>query len=381
MNSLELIDAIEVAKDSAEMIISTAEKECRKLSDKEQTQLNELRETIKALRAQQTDNNNISKTIMTENFSIIKAIRNVANNRAQDSISQAVIEAGANEMRKAGLNYVGQIQLPSAEVRAITVANEGEDIVATDLFDVVAPLQKSNALIQAGAKFVTGLIGDVKYPVMNNANVTWEGEIAKAGDGNITFKHVKLSPKRLTVEVPISKQFLLQDSVGAEQAIRAEIVKAISAKLEATLLGDEIGTDTKPAGLFYTTETLPVVSDFSALADVESELDGYTSFGEPKYILSPKAKASLRTMPKGEASGMVFANGEVDGTKALTTAHVAGKKFVYGDFSQYVIGQWGNTDLTVDTVTLAGEGSIRLVVNAYFDAKPLRPEALVVATL
>ena len=86
-------------------------------------------------------------------------------------------------------------------------------------------------------------------------------------------------------------------------------------------------------------------------------------------------------MAKGEGKEMVFANGEVDGTPALCTSNVKDKMFAYGDFSQYIIAQWGNIDLTVDNVTLAANGQIRLVVNAYFDAKPLRAEAIKVAKL
>ena len=93
---------------------------------------------------------------------------------------------------------------------------------------------------------------------------------------------------------------------------------------------------------------------------------------------SNKAKAALRAMAKSSKSTqLVFENGEVDGTKALNTSHVAGKKYIYGDFSNLAIGQWGAIDLTVDPYTLARSGQIRLVVNAYFDAKILRPTAFV----
>ena len=42
-----------------------------------------------------------------------------------------------------------------------------------------------------------------------------------------------------------------------------------------------------------------------------------------------------------------------------------------------VIGQWGGIDLTVDPYTQAAKGKVRLVINAYFDAKPRRAEAFV----
>ena len=327
------------------------------------------------------EKNNRNSNTMKKNFSLLKTIRSIANNQPVDSLNNAVLSAGANEMRKAGLNYVGQIQLPAESRAAITVEVEGEDVVATDLMDVVKPLQAMNVMVKAGAKYITGLVGDVQYPIMSNASCTWEGETAKAKDGAVTFTNVKLSPKRLTTIVPISKQFLLQDGVGAEAAIREEIVNAINAKLEATILGSEAGTGTMPGGIFAG-EITTSITDFKGLCDLEAGLEDANVYGELKYIVSPKAKAALRNMAKStKSTQLVFENGEIDGTPALCTSHVKDKKIAFGDFSQYIIAQWGNLDITVDNVTLAGEGQIRLVVNAYFDAKPLRNVAIKVAQI
>lgn len=316
---------------------------------------------------------NTNSNKMEKRFSVLTAIRNVANGQTQDEVTAAVLAEGNAEMRKAGLNFVGQIQLP-AEARALTVASEGEDVVATDFMDVITPLQARNVMIKAGAKYVTGLVGDVQYPVMSNGACTWEGETATAKDGSPAFTNVKLSPKRLTAIVPISKQFLIQDSVGAENAIREEIINAINAKLESTILGTGAGSATEPKGLLN--GTLTAVTDFKGLADLEAGLEEANVYGELKYIVSPKAKAALRNMPKSaKTTQLVYENDEIDGTPAFSTSHVGGTGFVFGDFSQYIIAQWGNLDITVDNVTLADKGQVRLVVNAYFDAKPLRDKA------
>ena len=322
------------------------------------------------------DINKRNITKMNKKFSLIKAIRSVANGQPQDSITKAVLAAGAKEMRSSALNYTGQIQLPGEARASITVDAEGEDVVATDLFDIVKPIQNRNVMAQAGAKFITGLVGDVQYPVMSKGAVTWEGETATANAGEPTFTNVKLTPKRLTAVVALSKQMLAQDSVGVENAVREEIINAVNAKLESTILGDAEGSTTQPAGLLNGT---PVsITNFAGICDLEAGLDGVEGYGEPKYIVSPKAKAALRGMAKGtKSTQLVFEDGEIDGTQAFCTAHLADKNLVYGDFGQYVIAQWGAIDITVDNVTLAAEGQVRLVVNCYFDAKPLRSNAIV----
>ena len=97
---------------------------------------------------------------------------------------------------------------------------------------------------------MTGLVGNVAIPMYSGSTVGWEGEIDAAKDGAGSFSEIELTPKRLTAFIDVSKQFLLQDSVSAEAMLRADIVKALSNKLEATILGDEAGSNKVPAGIF-----------------------------------------------------------------------------------------------------------------------------------
>ena len=61
----------------------------------------------------------------------------------------------------------------------------------------------------------------------------------------------------------------------------------------------------------------------------------------------------------------------------MNTSNVTKNCFAYGDFSNLAIAQWGAIDLVVDPYTKASEGMIRLVINAYFDAKVLRDGTIV----
>lgn len=347
------------------------------------TELNkpEIEEKVDETNELQTRNTNNKKQLNTMEFRLLKAINAVANNKTLDETASAVIGAGAEEMRKSGLSYGGQIQLPTSELRsAITVTAEGEDVVATDLYDIVEPLRAKNVLVQAGAKFLTGLVGDVQVPIMGAGNVTWEGETADASDAGIAFTSVKLSPKRLTAYVDVSKQFLVQDSKSAEALIRQDIINAINTKLEATILGTAAGTTSKPAGIFYG-KTLNKVTDFAGICDLEADVEDANVNGECKYVMSNKAKAAFRGMAKSNLTNeLVMNGGAIDGTPVLNTSNVPNQDFIYGDFSNLAIGQWGAIDLTVDPYTKAAQGQVRLVVNAYFDAKVLRESAFAVGT-
>ena len=322
-----------------------------------------------------------SNITMNKNFSLVKAIRSIANNSPLDDVTLAVINAGQEENRKSGVNAQGQIQLPTEERATVTVTAEGEDVVATDLFDILTPLRAKNVLVNAGARFMGNLVGNVQVPIMSKSNVTWEGETATASDGAPSFTHKTLSPKRLTAFIDISKQMIAQDSIGVENAIRQDLVNAINSKIEETVLGTAAGTTTQPEGIFHAV-TATSVANFADVCDKESDVEDANVLGECAYVMSNKAKSAMRSMIKGtNATGMVYENGEVDGTKAYNTSNVTGVKYVYGDFSNLAIGSWGGVDLTVDPYTKAADGQIRLVVNMFVDAVVLRPEAFAAATV
>ena len=174
--------------------------------------------------------------IMEKKFSLVKAIRNIAENRNLDDSTMAVINAGREEMRKSGLSYAGQIQLPSEKRAIVSVTAEGDDTVATDVFNILDPLRSNLVLAQAGAKVLDNLVGDVKIPVLGASNVGWEGENDDAADGSGAITSVTLKPKRLSCFIDISKQMIAQDSAGVEDAIRRDIVEAIAHKFQATIL-------------------------------------------------------------------------------------------------------------------------------------------------
>ena len=317
---------------------------------------------------------------MKKQFSLLKAINDIAHNRSLDAVSQAVINAGADEMRSAGQSFTGQIQLPVESRAAVTVTDEHDDVIEVQFADLLTPLRAKNVLVAAGAKYMSGLIGDVQVPIMGAGNVTWEGEVASAKEAGYTFSSKKLQPKRLTAYVDISKQFLVQDSIGAEQAIRADIVAAINSKLESTILGSAQGNTTTPAGIFYG-QTPKKITTFKDICDLEASIEDANVIGECKYVMSNKAKAALRNMPKSSKSTqLVMENGEVDGTPVLNTSNVEAQNIAYGDWNNLAIGQWGSIDLVVDPYTLAKDGQVRIVINAFFDAVTLRPEAFAFGT-
>ena len=392
MNTLELLDKKEQLKQRAEEIVSKAEKETRRLNEGEHAEFNsitvELEDIDKEIRkiASETKLTNTNNTSMKkEKFSLLKAINDVANSRQLDERAQEVVSAGIAEFRKSGQNYSGQIVLPIEERGDIqaTVEGAGQETVAEDKLALLEPLRANLVMVKAGASYLSGLVGNVSIPAYSGSNVSWAGEVAAATDGAGDFSEVNLEPKRLTAYVDVSKQFLIQDSASAEEMLKRDIVNAISDKLEATILA---GSATMPAGIFngVTPETKDIT--YKRLVDMETALEEANVAGNKCFIVSPSAKGILKTTAKDAlynvtdggvhtcvgCAGCLMEENEVNGYPVYCTSNVTSKGVVMGHFEDFVIGQWGGIDLTVDPYTQAANGKVRLVINAYFDAKPRR---------
>ena len=326
--------------------------------------------------------NNTNKKFNMKNFSLIKAINDVVNNRNINEDALTVIEMGAQEMRKSGLSYSGQIQLPVEERAAATdgaivatAETQGQEIVETEKLDILGPLRGKSILAEAGATFLTGLVGNISIPMYSGSTCGWKGEMVAADNGMGDFDTVELSPKRLTAYIDISKQFLVQDSVGAEEMLRADIVNALVAKLEQTIFGDADGDATKPAGIFYNAEEAN--PSYSAVCDAEADLTDY--LGDKRFVMSPTAKSAFKqTTISGQLSDLrlLMQGNEVDGYPVSASSNVVADGWAFGDFRELIVAQWGSIDIVVDPYTLATKNAIRLVINAFFDAKVRREGAI-----
>lgn len=381
-NTLELTDKKNQLEIRANAIVNQAEQESRKLNESELAEFNQITEEIRNTENEIKEindklNTQENKRNKMEKFSLINAINAVVNNRNLDESAQEVVNAGIAEMRKSGQSFSGQIILPVEERSTIqaTITNQGEEAVAEDTLNILEPLRNRLVLTQAGATYMTGLVGNVSIPTYSGTNVAWKGEVAAAADGAGEFDEVELSPKRLTAYLDISKQFLIQDSASAEEMLKNDIVRALAEKLESTILGNDAGSATQPAGIFKVI-TPPEDADvtYAGTVAMEQALDENNATGNYCYIVSPAVKAALRTAAKDSGSGLfTMENDEINGLPVYCTNSCAGA--VVGNFEDYVIAQWGGIDLTVDPYTQASNGKVRLVINAYFDAKPRRVES------
>ena len=364
-------------------IVALCKSEKRKLTEVEETEVANYKAQIEACNNDlqaieatlKNNNNNQIHNKMEKKFSLVSALRAAAVGAPQSEENMAVLNLGREQFTKNALQMQGQIQLPLVEdlEMAITYGDNDDKIVSESIFDVLTPLRANSVLSQAGARFITGAKGIINVPSMGDVTVSFEGENATTSDSTPTFTPNKFTPKRLSCVVPISKMMLETDSVGIENLVRNLIVEKVSEKIEETVLSTSNATATTPAGLLYSAEALANVSTYADLCNIEA-LAEEANINGGKWIVSPKAKAVLRSMTKGRGNAIasVYLDGEIDGTPVLSTSNVKNNGAVFGDFRDYAVVFWGGSDIIVDPYTLANQGIVRIVLNLYTDMKALR---------
>lgn len=281
-----------------------------------------------------------------------------------------------SEIRSALNSADHKVTLP-AETRTVTqtVSGDGvhDELVETEFKGLLEPLYADSVISNLGITIYNGLpAGDFKVSAMGKGAAAWADETGTAAESKNTFTHITLQPKRISAQLSYSKQFLAQDTIGAEAAIRRDIYNALVAQIQTTMLSADAAGTNKPAGIFNGV-TAKNITSYAELCNVEATVDDSNVKGDRKYLMSNKAKAILRCMPKSSLTNELVLHGnDIDGTQVIANSDVPTTQYAYGDFSNIVMGTWGNVDLIIDPYTLAAENSIRIVVNAFVDWKKVR---------
>ena len=379
MTILELKEKSLELRNQLSEIIANGQKEERKLNEEETNTMAELRKSIDEIESQieEIEKENRKLTKETENkinienrketMSLVKMINAVLENRSFTEDEAKVMSEARADFAKSGISPKGQIVYRSI---AATVQGAGKENVPEDKWNLEVAVRNNLVATKMGADYVGGLVGDVSIPQYGGSSVLWKGETSAATSGQGTFTEVTLAPKRLTATLDISKQFLLQDSNDAEAMLISDLAAAVAEKLDQTIFGAGSGDTATPAGLFNgvsATTALSGITYDNVLALEEAvELANGSNY---MFIVNPKVKFALKGTQMANGLQMVFDGKEIDGYRTISSNSVVTNGIICMDPRELVIGQWGGYDITVDPYTKAADGQVRLVINAYFDAK------------
>ena len=315
-------------------------------------------------------------------FSLLKAVRSAAFGGQNDELTSAILNEGMKDFRNAGINVTGQITLPG-EARTMTITDEHDEVVKEDWQPLLLPLFKNKVL--DNAHHLTGLVGDIRIPQISELDCNWEGEISRNKETSAQFDHIVMKPHRISTTIYLSKQFLMQESVGAESTIRELLVEALAQKLESTFLSKNAAAGNVPAGIFAG-KTATKVTNFPELCDFEAQaVENCYNLDAMRYLMDPKSWSTVRGTFTygGKSTRMVMEGKEIDGRPYDVTQNLDAKEFALIDWSNVYIGQWAGTEISVDgtSVEMARTAQVAITLNAWFDCLVVRDEAVQLATV
>ena len=178
----------------------------------------------------------------------------------------------------------------------------GRFMVGTAVGDLIELLRNRARVVQLGATLLTGLSGDLSFPVQTGGSSGgWvqENPGSDVSDSDATFGARNMHPKTYQATSAFSRQQLIQSSVEMEVFVRNDLATAHALAIDAAAINGS-GLSSEPLGLLKTT----------GIGGVSVGADG----GVPTYENIVDLESSLAN-----------ANADTDAMRILTTPGIRGK--------------------------------------------------------
>lgn len=322
-------------------------------------------------------------------YSVMRAINAMANPGDRAVQEAAGFERAASEAvgKKMGKTARGFFLPSDVQKRDLTAGtpNAGGYAVATDLRpqDFIGMLRNAMVIDQLGARFLSGLVGQVAIPKQSGAATAyWVAENAAPTESQQLLAQVTMTPKTVGAFTDISRRLLLQSSLDVENMVQTDLATVLGLAIQQAAISGS-GASNQPSGLL-TLVTPGVIGGANGLAptwqnviDLETAVSSANAdVGAMGYLTNAKVRGKLKSTQKfASTNGQPIwdaGNTPINGYRAAitngvpsnltkgTSAGVA-SAILFGNFSDLIIGMWGSLDLMVDPYTGSTAGTIRVV--------------------
>lgn len=310
-------------------------------------------------------------------YSVVRAIRALANptDRAAQEAARFELEASEAAARAYGSTAQG-VMIPADVLgnwgkRDLNTSDDNE-IVATNLMagDFIDVLRNASSVMQAGARMMPGLVGNVAIPKKTAASsagwISTEG--GAASESEPTFGTVSLTPKTVGAFSDMTRQLILQSTPAIEALVRDDLTQALALAIDAGALKGS-GSSGQPTGLYGTSGIN--TDSFAGATPTWAEIVGLETLvaednalmGNLAYIAPASLYGTLKTTAKAtnQAIFAVDPDGTMNGYRTIVSNQATAGYLLFGNFSDCLIGMWGGLDLTVDPYTASTTGTVRVV--------------------
>jgi HK97 family phage major capsid protein/HK97 family phage prohead protease len=336
----------------------------------------ELLDVIGSDKPLENDNIGLSKKEVRQ-FSVVRAIAALANPSDRRLREAAAFEFEASEAAAQRYGRTAQGVMVPTDVlgvwkqRDLNTSDDNE-LVATNLLanEFIDVLRNQASVMQAGARMLPGLVGNVAIPKKTAASTgAWiSTEGGAATESEPTFGTVSLTPKNIGAFSDMTRQLILQSTPAIEALVRDDLTQALALAIDKGAL-EGSGSSGQPTGILNTagvnkpSSFAAAVPTFAEMVALESAVaEDNALFGNLAYITDAATYGGLKTKSKDSGSGMfVIENGQANGYRVIRSQQATAGNVYFGNFSDCLIGMWGGLDLTVDPYTASTTGTVRIV--------------------
>lgn len=275
-------------------------------------------------------------------------------------------------------------------------ASLGGNAVDTLQGPMIELLRNRVVLARAGARFLTGLTGPVKFPRQITANTAgWRTENPSSAQTltALTLDTVTLAPKSIDAHTSFSRELAFQMSPDAQQFITDDILRVIAIAIDASGISGA-GTN-EPTGILNNSSvgagtalgTHGGAPTFASVIELETNVaNANADVGRMSYLVNSKTRGKLKQTLKlstATAPGYIWegANdpGTINGYNAFVSNQVPSNltkgtstticsSIIFGNFDDLLIAEFGGAvDVLVDPYTFATQGMIALHAYAFAD--------------
>lgn len=334
-------------------------------------------------------------------FSFTKFLRECAeipNGGQLTGLEKEAADMGRDEHKTLGLKQFGHV-VPSALLRSAAGQNyttnaDGGYLTETMPARYIDSLRARLVVANMGATLLGDLVGTLPTISSNDFTAGWLAEAAVGSVTKLAFDPGDLTPHRNFVAGAVTKDLLRQTSMDVEALIRKKLLDAHATLIdEAALTGT--GSNNQPTGVLNTDGigSIEMGNNGAALTwpkivALETAINNNNANrGKLGYLANAKVWGELKSIERTSNSGRFLLDdgGRLNGYRVDWTTLVPSNltkgtgtglsPLIFGNWEDLWIGSWGGIDLVVDPFVLATSAEIRIVLNAWNDAKVVEPKS------
>ncbi len=268
---------------------------------------------------------------------------------------------------------------------------------------LLQPLQAASVFLAAGPRiFDTNGGNTLRIPrLAGSTGAAWVAEAAPIPDDDVTFGEMVLLPKQmqsLKVITKVSDELLRQSIIALDAVLKARLVNDVAAALDTELIAGTATDGTKPRGLLNQPGVQTIAAGAAATFDLLYDMIGRLLTANvdataARWLMTPGVFQVLRKTKDANGGYLMQPDVMEQGAFRLlgypvqvtpripTTGTGAGTtKIVLWTPSMYAVARDIAPEVKVLTERYADTGQVGIRVQARYDAAPLYPESVVIAT-